>query len=232
MFRESLLESSHSGKRNRWPMAAAFAGELIVASLLVLIPLLTTAVIHVSAHETFAPLGEMHLKSNDGGHKGTSSGPTHPTLNVVTLNHKTGSVIDAKFQTGEAPTVGPDLSISGVPDGIKDALTSATASRPIPATTAKHRLISVSSEAHLITRVEPVYPHIALLLQKQGDVKLHAIIGKDGAIESLTVTAGDPLLAGAATEAVRQWRYRPYQLNGEPVEVETFITVSFKGIRN
>lgn len=231
MFRESLLESSHSGKRNRWPMAAAFAGELIVASLLVLIPLLTTAVIHVSAHETFAPLGEMHLKSDDAGHKGTSSGPTHATFTVVTLNHKTGSVIHAKFETpGDPPLEG--FTIPGDPDGAKYALMSDIPSRAIPATTPNHRLISVSSEAHLVNRVEPVYPHVALLLQKQGDVKLHAIIGKDGAIESLTVTAGDPLLAGAAVEAVRQWRYRPYLLNGEPVEVETFITVSFKGIRN
>jgi protein TonB len=59
-------------------------------------------------------------------------------------------------------------------------------------------------------------------------VKLHAIIATDGTIQSLNVIDGPPLLAEAAREAVRQWRYRPYILNGRPVEVETLITVNFK----
>lgn len=231
MFRESLLESSHSGKRSRWPMAAAFAGELIVASTLVLIPLLTTGVIRVSAHETIAPLGDIRVRTDDGGHKGASSGPFHSTSSVVTLNHKTGSVIDTRSRPDDGPLTEARLDLIGGRNPVDYALPRDISPRPVSATTPKRRP-SVSSEAHLITKVEPVYPHIALILHKQGDVKLHAIIGKDGGIESLTVTSGDPLLAAAALDAVRQWRYRPYLLNGEPVEVETLITVSFKGIRN
>jgi protein TonB len=87
--------------------------------------------------------------------------------------------------------------------------------------------VSEISPAQLVNRVEPVYPRLAVISGVQGDVKLHAIIARDGRIISLNVTSGHPLLAQAAKDAVSQWRYRPYYLNGEPVEVETFITVHF-----
>ena len=61
----------------------------------------------------------------------------------------------------------------------------------------------------------------------QGQVVLQAVISKQGSIENLRVVAGHPMLVPAAIEAVRQWRYRPYILNNEPVEVETQITVNF-----
>jgi TonB family protein len=89
-------------------------------------------------------------------------------------------------------------------------------------------VISVSSEARLLVRVEPIYPHIAKITGIQGQVKLHAIIARDGTIQSLNAISGHPLLVHAALDAVGQWRYRPYVLNGEAVEVETFITVNFR----
>jgi len=70
---------------------------------------------------------------------------------------------------------------------------------------------------------------MAGIIRAHGVVRLHAIIATDGTIQSLNVIEGPPLLAEAAKEAVRQWRYRPYILNGRPVEVETMITVNFKG---
>ena len=88
--------------------------------------------------------------------------------------------------------------------------------------------VSVLSEAQLINKVVPTYPIPAQRTGIQGDVKLHAIISRDGSIQSLSLISGHPLLTRAAVEAVEQWRYRPYVLNGEPVEVETWITVSFK----
>ncbi|HET6936514.1 MAG TPA: energy transducer TonB, partial [Candidatus Angelobacter sp.] len=60
-----------------------------------------------------------------------------------------------------------------------------------------------------------------------GVVKLHAIISKEGTIQSLNVISGHPMLVAAAIDAVSQWRYRPYLLNGQAVEVETFITIHF-----
>ena len=78
-----------------------------------------------------------------------------------------------------------------------------------------------------IKEVKPVYPAIAKTARVQGNVVLQAEISKEGAIENLRVISGPPLLIQSAMEAVKQWRYRPYILNGEPVAVETTVTVVF-----
>jgi protein TonB len=97
---------------------------------------------------------------------------------------------------------------------------------PTPAPT--HPLkISHWAEGNLIYRVQPSYPPLARQARVQGAVELRAIISKAGAIENLVVVSGNPMLFKAAIEAVRQWRYRPYQLNDEPLEVETEVTVNF-----
>jgi len=82
-------------------------------------------------------------------------------------------------------------------------------------------------EGNLIRRVEPVYPPLARSARIQGQVILVAIISKAGTIEKLHALSGHPMLVPAAVDAVSQWRYRPYILNSEPVEVETQITVNF-----
>jgi protein TonB len=79
----------------------------------------------------------------------------------------------------------------------------------------------------LIYRVQPIYPPIARQARIQGPVELRAIISKTGTIENLVVLRGHPMLVPAAIEAVRRWRYRPYLLNSDPIEVETEITVNF-----
>ena len=83
------------------------------------------------------------------------------------------------------------------------------------------------SEGLLIHQVKPAYPPIALTAHVQGEVILQAVIGKDGSIQNLRVVSGHPMLIKAAVDAVQQWRYRPYLLNGEPVEVETQVRVTF-----
>ena len=82
-------------------------------------------------------------------------------------------------------------------------------------------------EGNLIRRVAPAYPPLARSARIQGSVVLSALISKAGTIENLRVLSGHPMLVAAAIEAVSQWRYRPYILNGEPIEVETQITVNF-----
>ncbi len=82
-------------------------------------------------------------------------------------------------------------------------------------------------EGNLIYRVQPEYPALARQVRIQGLVVLRAMISRDGAIENLQALSGHPLLVPAALNAVRQWRYRPYVLNGEPVEVETEVKVNF-----
>jgi TonB family protein len=79
----------------------------------------------------------------------------------------------------------------------------------------------------LLHRVEPVYPPLAIQIHREGRVELRAIIGTDGNIQSLQVVAGDPLFVPSAVEAVQQWHYRPTYLNGQAVEIDTYITVVY-----
>ncbi|MGH9680531.1 MAG: energy transducer TonB [Candidatus Acidiferrales bacterium] len=83
-------------------------------------------------------------------------------------------------------------------------------------------------EAKLILRVEPRYPPLAVMTRTEGTVILHAFISREGRITALDVVSGPPLLVRAALDAVQQWRYRPTLLDGEPVKVETTITVVFR----
>jgi protein TonB len=82
-------------------------------------------------------------------------------------------------------------------------------------------------QGSLIRRVEPAYPQLAKNARIQGPVVLAAVISKAGTIEDLRVISGHPMLVKAAIDAVSQWRYRPYILNGDAVEVDTQITVNF-----
>lgn len=100
--------------------------------------------------------------------------------------------------------------------------------RATPAGTMESGLLPGNvTAARLIHKVAPEYPKKARKKQVEGVVRLHAIIGKDGTIHELTVLYGDPLLTDAALKAVRQWRYSPTLVNGEPVEVDTTIDVNF-----
>jgi protein TonB len=82
--------------------------------------------------------------------------------------------------------------------------------------------------ALLIHRVEPIYPALAKMTRTEGTVQLHAIISRDGRIVNLEVMSGHVLLAASARDAVMEWRFRPTLLNGQPIEVETYITVVFR----
>jgi protein TonB len=84
------------------------------------------------------------------------------------------------------------------------------------------------TQGMLVHRVQPTYPAIAKAVRIQGNVVLQAVISKNGEIQDLQLVSGHPMLVPAAIEAVKQWRYRPYLLNGQPVEVETTITVIFQ----
>lgn len=79
----------------------------------------------------------------------------------------------------------------------------------------------------LIHRVEPVYPKLAIQIHREGRVEMHARIATDGTIQSLEIVSGDPIFYLSAKEAVTQWLYRPTVLNGQKVEVDTYITVIY-----
>jgi protein TonB len=83
------------------------------------------------------------------------------------------------------------------------------------------------NQGMVISKVQPIYPADAKTARIQGSVVIGVIIGKDGNIQSERLISGHPLLAPAAMDAVKQWKYRPYLLNGQAVEVDTQITVNF-----
>lgn len=233
MFQGTLLESSVQAPRKRWPMATAFLLETTVVATLVIVPLLVTKVVPVFAHSGYycptAPIPLANKKPPRPSGPNEGSGSASSRTAVVSLSSCSGpncihigTSVDAK-DTDEPPNLNPASYDRNGPD-----LSRGTGhSRPSGPGEGRIRL-STLSEALLIKRVDPIYPHMAQLAGVSGLVKLHAIIAKDGSIQSLGVISGHPLLAPAAVEAVRQWQYRPYRLNDEIVEVETFITVNFK----
>jgi protein TonB len=98
---------------------------------------------------------------------------------------------------------------------------------PPPPRTPPRILVGHLEPAMLIQRVEPIYPALPKQIHREGQVELRAVIATDGTIQSLQVVSGDPLFVRSATDAVSQWRYRATVLNGQPVEIETYITVIY-----
>ncbi|HXJ87586.1 MAG TPA: energy transducer TonB [Candidatus Binatia bacterium] len=88
------------------------------------------------------------------------------------------------------------------------------------------------SQALLLTKVVPVYPPLARQARIQGEVVLDAIISRDGTVERLTALSGHPMLVPAAIDAVKQWRYKPYVVDGKPVPIETHVTVNFSLVKD
>jgi periplasmic protein TonB len=84
------------------------------------------------------------------------------------------------------------------------------------------------ARANLIKRVDPIYPDEAKVARREGDVLLHVVLATDGVVKELELVKGDPILAKAALEAVKQWRYKPTLLNGKAVEVDSTILVQFR----
>jgi periplasmic protein TonB len=135
----------------------------------------------------------------------------------------------AKAQAGAEESAVP--SPLGVASANERALSGLVSSAPASLPKAVPGTLKISqgvSQGLLIRRVQPTYPATALAMRVHGVVQLEATINKEGSITNLKTVSGDPVLARAATAAVKQWRYKPYYLDGEPVEIQTQITVNFK----
>jgi periplasmic protein TonB len=127
-----------------------------------------------------------------------------------------------------APPLPSPLAVASANDhNLSGLMASASSSVPRPSL-ATVRISQGVSQGLLIKRVQPKYPPAALAVRAQGAVQIEATINKEGNVTNLKVLSGDPVLARAALEAVRQWRYKPYYLDGDPVEIQTQITVNFK----
>jgi protein TonB len=139
------------------------------------------------------------------------------------------NVIIAKDEA--APSIAPSED-AGVAGGTGDVLggigTGAAPPPPPPAAaTSRIKVGGAVQAASLVKQVTPNYPSIAKTAHVTGTVTLHAIISKDGSIESLQFVSGPPLLMASAMSAVKEWKYKPTMLNGEAVEVDTTVQVIF-----
>jgi protein TonB len=240
MFADSLIETSWAQRSRRsWTTLTSFGLEALALGLLLLLPLWKTiGPPAVRAVSTPISLGQpMPLAPRPVAHSGSGSSNA-PTIDIsnprlMQPRHIPTTISPGTDDPVPQPTIGTGIGPGGPPgQGFPGGLLPAgdgTMPLPLrPPTPAAHTFrTSRILEGSILRRVQPVYPPLARSARIQGSVILAAVISKSGAIENLRLLSGHPMLVPAAIDAVSQWRYRPYILNNEPVEVETQITVNF-----
>ena len=242
MFEDSLIESGGRLKTKRGTTTLiSFLFQAVLVGVLVLIPLIFTEALPKTQLMTFlvapppppppppppaaAPVRVVKQVQSDLVN-GQLRTPTKIPQKVQMIKEEdapppemsTGGVV------GGVPGGVPGGSMGGVIGGI---IGSTPVAVPKVATPTRVRVSLGVSQGLLIKRVQPNYPPLARQARIQGTVLLQAEISKDGTIENLRLISGHPMLAPSAIEAVKQWRYKPYMLNGEPVAVETQVQVNF-----
>lgn len=235
MFEDSLMESGGKIRTNqRYTTTISFIIEAIVVGFLILLPLLITEALPLHQLSSFlvAPPPPPPPPPPP------AAAPVQKVIQreIVNGELRTPSKIPKAIKMikeEEAPATGlVGGVVGGVPGGqvggVVGSIISSSAPPPKVATPQKLRVSQGVAEGNLLRKIEPQYPQMAKVAHIQGDVILAATISKSGTIENLHQVSGHPILVQAAMEAVKQWRYKPYLLNGEPVEVETTIKVSFK----
>jgi protein TonB len=249
MFEQSIIAGAPK-KRRAWTISLSITGQIVAVGVAVLIPLVAYDQLPVTK------LTPRFLPQPPSG-RSNRPRPDHVKVAAVKWEQKKNVFTEpnrippsARMIVDPAPShadeTGPGI-IGGVGEGggdrdgviggiLKAASEAEPAAPPKVETTApaaaksqiqRIRLGGVVLEAKLIHRVIPVYPAPARIVRASGNVMLQAVIGRDGHIQEIKAISGHPLLVAAAIDAVRQWIYQPTTLNGEPVEVDTVITVTF-----
>jgi protein TonB len=242
LFSDSLLESGSPERRRRgFATTVSFAFQCVVVGVLLIVPLMFTEALPTQQLLTFlvaspppppppppaaAPVAK--VVQTDMLNTGQLRTPTRIPRKVEMIREEeapppaiSGGVV------GGIPGGVPGGQLGGVIGGIIGS-TSTSTIIPKLEPVKRVRISQGVTRGMVISKTEPKYPKIALAARVTGVVLLKAVISKEGKIRELEVVSGHPLLVPAAIEAVKQWRYRPYLLNGEPVEVETNITVTFQ----
>jgi len=240
MFEDSLIESGNKLSTKRLSTTIlSFVLQVGLIGILILIPLIYTDALPKTQLMTFliapppppppppppaaVPVKVVKMQSE-----------------IINGQLRTPTKIPEKVQMIKEEEAPPDLGGGGVPGGVPGGIPGGSAggviggiisSTPVAvpriATPQRVRVSSGVSTGLLIKKVTPNYPALAKQARIQGHVLLQAEISKDGTIQNLQLISGHPMLAPAAIEAVKQWRYKPYLLNGEPVAVETQVDVVF-----
>jgi protein TonB len=242
MFEDSLIESGGKLKTKRgWTSLVSFALQVVIVGVMVLIPLIFTEALPKTQLMTFlvappppppppppaaAPVKVVKQIQTDIVN-GQLRTPTKipKKVEIIKEDEAPPPVMATTGVVGGVPGGVPGGSMGGVLGSIASA--GSVAALPKVATPQRVRVSSGVQSGLLVRKVQPTYPPLARQARIQGTVVLQAQISKSGDIENLQLISGHPMLAPAAIEAVKQWKYKPYLLNGEPVEVETTVQVNF-----
>ena len=241
MFEDSLLESGGRLKTRRGRTTTfAIILEIALVGVMVLLPLIFTEALPKQQLMTFlvappppppppppaaAPVKIVKQIQTDIVN-GALRTPTKipQKIQMIKEDEAPPPVMASSGVVGGVPGGIPGGQMGGVIGGI---ISSTPVAVPHVATPQRVRVSQGVSAGLLVRKVNPNYPPLARQARIQGQVILRAVISKDGSIEGLTLVSGHPMLAPAAIDAVKQWKYKPYLLNGEPVEVDTEVLVNF-----
>jgi periplasmic protein TonB len=237
MFEDSLVESciGRVSPSKRWTTLLSISLQFAVAAVVVALPLLHPEALpfHVESPKVLLPLPlkppvpVVRVERAATASTGVAApGLSRPMILLSLLHSGAANDVPPPTPTGSGMGVPgglPNGILAG--DGGHEAVVSVTPAK------APGKTLAVSwgvSKGMLIAPIQPVYPAIARAARVEGTVIVEAVISRVGAIESLHVVSGPPMLQGAAIDAIRRARYKPYRLNGEPTEVQTMITVVFR----
>ena len=242
MFEEMVISSPNPKKTNKpWTVLLSMLFQVGFLLILILIPLIYTEALPKTMMATMltapppppppppppAPAQIVHVKPQ--AHlmdAGKLMAPKVIPKEVKIIKEDAEPDMSSVGMTGGVPGGVAGGSMGGVLGGVIGGMGGAPPP-PKPKQTGPIRVGGNVQAARILNRVQPMYPPLARQTRISGTVRLHAIISKDGKIQQLEVMSGHPLLQQAALDAVRQWRYQPTLLNGDPVEVDTTIDVIF-----
>lgn len=231
MFDQLVVSSAIATSTNKpWTVALSALSQSLLLGLLVLVPLIYTEALPNALLKTFIvappplPAPPQVLRTH------TQARPREIPLSHIVAPASIPSRIAT--ETNEPPAIYVEGGTGGTTENsvLSELIRPSAPLRPPLAPEQKPQRIRVGGSvqaASIVNRVMPEYPAIARTAHVSGTIVLHAIIAKDGTVQELVYVSGPPLLLKAAMDAVRQWRYRPTMLNGDPVEVETTIDVVF-----
>lgn len=241
MFEDSLIESGNKLKTKRLSTTLlSFLLQVGLLGILVLVPLIYTDALPKQQLMTFLVAPPPPPPPPPPPAPAQVRVVRQVQSDIINGQLRTPTKIPEKVQMikeedAPPPVMGAGV-VGGVPGGVPGGsmggviggiIGSTTAAVPRVATPQRVRVSQGVSTGLLIRKVTPNYPPLARQARIQGQVVLQAEISKDGTIQNLQLISGHPMLAPAAIEAVKQWRYKPYLLNGEPVAVETQVVVNF-----
>jgi periplasmic protein TonB len=242
MFEDLVVSSPHPTKTSKpWTVAVSMLFQVAFLTILILIPLIYTEALPKTMMATLLvappppppppppPVATTVVHVKPVAHlmdAGKLVAPKAIPKDVKIIKEDEEPDMGAVGVAGGVPGGVPGGQMGGVIGGVIGGMGAA----PPPPKPKPNGPIKVGGQvqaARIVNRVQPLYPPLARQTRISGTVRLHAIISKDGTIQQLEVLSGHPLLQAAALDAVRQWRYQPTLLNGDPVEVDTTIDVIF-----